>query len=31
MTNFQAINMRFDFTGLEQAEAERLVEIYRGR
>ena len=31
MTNFQAINMRFDFTGLDQPEAERLVEIYRGR
>jgi uncharacterized OsmC-like protein len=30
-TSFQAINMRFDFSGLDQAQAERLVENYKGR
>jgi uncharacterized OsmC-like protein len=30
-TVFQTINMRFEFSGLDQAEAERLVENYKGR
>lgn len=29
--NFQAIKMRFEFAGVDQARAEQLVETYKGR
>ena len=29
--SFQAINMRFDLSGVDQSQAEQLVETYKGR
>src|SRR5262245_37590449 len=29
--SFQAINMRFEIAGVDQAQAEKLVETYKGR
>ncbi len=29
--DFQSVSMRFELTGVDQAQAEKLVEVYKGR
>jgi len=31
MAQFEAVNMRFEFSGVEQSQAEKLVQVWRDR